>query len=43
MIKLGVVYLQMFSDTMEPRTENKNSSLEKTIYIMWAQICGIIA
>ena len=30
--------LQMFLDTMEPRTENKNSSLEKTVLIMWAQI-----
>ena len=33
----------MFLDTMEPRTENKNSSLETTVLIMWAQICGIIA
>ena len=33
----------MFLDTMEPRTENKNSSLEKTVLIMWAQICEIIA
>ena len=32
----------MFSYTMEPRTENKNSSLENTVVIMWAQICGII-
>ena len=28
---------------MEPRTENKKSSLEKTVLIMWTQICGIIA
>ena len=34
--------LQMFLDTMEPKTENKNSSLEKTVLIMWAQIFGII-
>ena len=34
----------MFLDTMEPRTENKNSSLEKkTVLIMWPLICGIIA
>ena len=30
----------MFLDTMEPRTENKYSSLEKTVLIIWAQICG---
>ena len=35
--------LQMFLDTTEPRTENKNSSLGKTVLIIWAQICGIIA
>ena len=35
--------LQMFLDTMEPRTENKKSSLEKTVLVMWAQICGIIS
>ena len=35
--------LQMFLDTMEPRTENRNSSLEKTVLIIWAQICGIIS
>jgi hypothetical protein len=28
---------------MEPRTENKKSSLENTVLIMWAQICGIFA
>ena len=28
---------------METRKENKNSSLEKTVWIMGAQICGIIA
>ena len=36
----------MFLDTMEPRTENKNSSLEKkrkNCCIMWAQIHGKIA
>ena len=33
----------MFLDTMKPRTKNKNLSLEKTVLIMWAQICGIIA
>ena len=33
----------MFLDTMEPRTENKNSSLENTVLIMWAQMSGIIA
>ena len=34
----------MFLDTMEPRTENKNSSFEKkAVLIMWAQISGIIA
>ena len=33
----------MFVDTMEPRTQNKNSSLEKTVLIMWAQIRGNIA
>ena len=32
----------MFLDTMEPRTE-KNSSLENTVLIMWAQMSGIIA
>ena len=31
----------MFVDTMEPRTENKNLSLEKTVLIIWDQICGI--
>ena len=35
--------LQMFLDTMEPRTENKKSSLEKTVLIMRAQICRIIS
>ena len=33
----------MFLDTMEPSTENKNSSLEKTVLIIWTQICGKIA
>ena len=33
----------MLLDTVEPRTENKNSSLEKTVLITWAQICAIIA
>ena len=28
---------------MERGIENKNLSLEKTVLIMWAQICGIIA
>ena len=39
------VYLQMFVDTMEPRTEKKTSNLEEknTILIMWAQISGKIA
>ena len=35
--------LLMFLDTMEPRTENKSSSLEKTVLITWAQIYWIIA
>ena len=35
--------IQMFLDTMEPRTEKKTLSLEKTVLIMWAQMCGIIA
>ena len=26
--------------TMEPRTENKNPSFEKTVRIIWAHICG---
>ena len=34
--------LQIFLDTMDSKTENKNSSLEMTVLIMWAQICGII-
>ena len=29
----------MFLGIMEPRTENKNSSLVKTVMIIWAQIC----
>ena len=33
----------MFLDTMEPRTENKNLRLEKTVLIMWAQTSGKIA
>ena len=33
----------MFFDTMEPKIENKNLSLEKTVLIMWAQRCGITA
>ena len=35
--------LQMFLDTMEPRKENKNSSLAKIVLIMWPQMCGIIS
>ena len=37
--------LQMFLDTMKPRTENKNRSFEeeKTDLIIWAEICGKIA
>ena len=49
-IDVGVEYKGLFCndqvsslDTMKPRKENKNSSLEKTVLIMWAQICGIIA
>ena len=30
----------MFLDIMDPSAENKNSSLEKTVLIIWAQICG---
>ena len=33
----------MFLNPMERRTENKNSSLEKTVLVIWAQICEKIA
>ena len=35
--------LQMFLDTIKPKTENQNSNSEKNDLIMWAQIRGIIA
>ena len=28
----------MFQDILEPKVENKNLSLEKTVYIIWSQI-----
>ena len=31
--------LNMFLNPMERRTENENSSLEKTVLVIWAQIC----
>ena len=35
--------LHMFLDIIEPSAENKNSSLEKTVLLIGAQICGKIA
>ena len=33
----------MFLDIMEPKAENYNSSLEKTLLILWSQISDKIA
>ena len=32
--------LRMFLETMEPKAENKNSSLDKNVLIIWAQRYG---
>ena len=35
--------LHMFQDILEPKVENKNLSLEKTVLIIWSQILGKMA